>query len=187
MASKRTAASPPSKRQTAKLSVEKPAPGSRGKAAASKPAARPGRPTSARTAPDPIRIASGSGLTVRDIEAFRDALVAKRNEILGDINAMHSEAKKADGESGDLSTMPMHMADLGTDNFERELTLGLLEGEKSLLRELDEALERIKAGTYGLCIATGKPIGKARLKAQPWTRYSYEHMLRQDSTRRFRY
>lgn len=112
----------------------------------------------------------------------------KRSQILGNTSAMRNEASGAGAGGGsELSSMPIHMADLGTDNFERELTLALLEGERTLLREIDEALERIRDKTYGICLATGKPIGKARLKAQPWAKYCMEYMLQQESSRRFRY
>ena len=79
------------------------------------------------------------------------------------------------------------MADLGTDNYEHEFTLGLIEGRQQLVREIDEALERIAKGTYGICVATGKPIGKGRLRAEPWAKYCYEYKLAQEGrkVRRF--
>ena len=77
--------------------------------------------------------------------------------------------------SGDLSSMPIHMADLGTDNFEQEFSLELMNGARRLLTEIDDALNRIETGTYGICEGTGKPIPKARLEAQPWARYSVEY------------
>lgn len=121
-------------------------------------------------------------LTPDEIEGFRGMLLEKRRELAGDVGGLQEEALSTNRHdaSGNLSTMPMHMADLGTDNFERELTLGLIEGERVLLREIDEALERINRGTYGICQATGKPIGKARLRATPWTKYCYEYMLAQE-------
>jgi RNA polymerase-binding protein DksA len=83
--------------------------------------------------------------------------------------------------SGDLSSMPIHMADLGTDNYEQEFALGLMDSERKLLREIDNALVRIEKKTYGICQATGKPISRARLEAQPWARYcvEYARMLEQ--------
>jgi DnaK suppressor protein len=77
--------------------------------------------------------------------------------------------------SGDLSSMPIHMADLGTDNFEQEFSLDLMDSERRLLVEIEDALHRIETGTYGICEGTGKPISKARLEAQPWARYSVEY------------
>jgi len=63
------------------------------------------------------------------------------------------------------------MADLGTDNYEMENTLGLVDSEMKLLVEIDGALLRIENGTYGICQADNEPIPKERLKAIPWARY----------------
>lgn len=130
-------------------------------------------------------LAADSGLTRKDIEAFEQALLQKRAQLLGDVTTLHNDAlgKNRQDAAGDLSSMPIHMADLGTDNYEQEFTLGLLEGERAVLREIDDALERIRKGSYGLCLATGKPIGKARLKATPWAKYSYEYTLAQERGR----
>ncbi len=109
-------------------------------------------------------------------------LLEKRAEILGDVNTLQGEALNANRQdaAGDLSSMPIHMADLGSDNYELEFTLGLIEGERAILKEIDEALERIRQGSYGLCLATGSPIGKARLRATPWAKYCYEYSLAQE-------
>lgn len=125
-------------------------------------------------------------LTAREIEEFREILVTKRAQIMGDMSTLKGEALKKNRQdaSGDLSTMPIHMADLGSDNYELEFTLGLLEGESAVLKEIDEALERIKKGTYGVCVATGMPIGKARLKAKPWAKHCYQYALAQERSGR---
>src|SRR4051812_3233835 len=65
-----------------------------------------------------------------------------------------------------------HMADAGTDTFDRDFALGMLSSEQDGLYEIDEALNRIRDGTYGKCELTGKPIEAARLEAIPWTRFS---------------
>jgi RNA polymerase-binding protein DksA len=120
-------------------------------------------------------------LTAAEIEHFKQTLLQKRREIVGDVNEMEDEALKKPrlDASGDLSSMPIHMADLGTDNYEQEFALGLMDSERKLLREIDDALQRIEQKTYGTCEGTGKPIPKARLKAQPWARYcvQYARML----------
>ena len=124
-----------------------------------------------------------SCLTASEIEHFQQMLLEKRKEIVGDVNEMKDEALKKPrlDASGDLSSMPIHMADLGTDNYEQEFALGLMDGERKLLKEIDDALQRIEEGTYGICEGTGKPIPKARLEAQPWARYciEYARMLEQ--------
>ncbi len=117
-------------------------------------------------------------LTAADVEYFKQMLLEKRREIVGNVNEMHDEALKKSrlDASGDLSSMPIHMADLGTDNYEQEFALGLMDSERKLLKETDDALQRIEDGTYGICEATNKPISKARLEAQPWARYCVEYM-----------
>ena len=116
-------------------------------------------------------------LTASDLKHFKQMLINKRLEILRNVIEIEDEALKKSrlDASGDLSSMPIHMADLGSDNFEQEFALGLMDSERKMLREIDHALERIDQGTYGICTATGKPIAKARLEAQPWARYCIEY------------
>ena len=96
-------------------------------------------------------------------------LWAKRNEILGNVTSLELEALRRDGS--DLSNMPAHMADNGTDNYEIDNILGLMDSERKILMEIDIALNRIENGTYGICEMNGETIPKARLKAIPWARY----------------
>ena len=114
---------------------------------------------------------------------FKEMLLEKRRNILRNVTEFEDEAlrKSRLDASGDLSSMPIHMADLGTDNYEQEFALGLMDSERRLLREIDNALERLDKKTYGICEGTGKPISKARLEAQPWARYcvKYAQMLEQ--------
>jgi RNA polymerase-binding protein DksA len=114
------------------------------------------------------------GLGVRELEHYADLLLAKRRELVGDMSSMEREALRSGGSSN-LSTLPVHMADMGTDNYEQEFTLGLVEKDRNLLREINHALAKIQNGTYGICEGTGNPIGKPRLEAQPWARFSIEY------------
>ena len=77
-------------------------------------------------------------LTRAEVEEFRQMLIAKRAEILGDVSTLHNEALNKDRRdaAGDLSSMPIHMADLGSDNYELEFTLGLIEGERASSAQL---------------------------------------------------
>ncbi len=111
-----------------------------------------------------------------DLTEFRQLLLAKRAELIGDVDHMTSEALRDSqpGGVGNLSNVPIHMADVGSDNWEQEFTLGLVANERQLLKEIDAALQRIADHTYGICEATHKPIGKQRLRAQPWARYCIE-------------
>jgi DnaK suppressor protein len=121
-------------------------------------------------------------LTAAELESFREMLLQKRHELIGDVANLEDGAIRSGGShnASGLSSMPIHMADLGSDTWEQELTLGLIENERGLLREIDEALERIKDRTYGMCLATGKPITKARLRAKPWAKYCIEYARKRE-------
>ncbi|OHB65113.1 MAG: hypothetical protein A2Y77_00490 [Planctomycetes bacterium RBG_13_62_9] len=116
-------------------------------------------------------------LSPAEIDHFRKTLIEKREEILHNVVEIEDETlrKSRLDASGDLSSMPIHMADLGTDNYQQEFSLGLMDSERRLLMEIDDALHRIEEGTYGICEGTGLPISKARLEAQPWARYSVDY------------
>ena len=112
-----------------------------------------------------------AGLSSKELEHFRDLLLQKRREIVGDMSQMEREALRS-ASGSNLSNLPLHMADMGTDNYEQEFTLGLVEKDRVILREINTALAKIQDGTYGICEGTGKPIAKVRLEAQPWARFS---------------
>ena len=82
--------------------------------------------------------------------------------------------KSSKDDSGDLSGYGQHMADAGTDTFDRDFALSLVSNEQEALSEIEAAIKRVHAGTYGICEATQKPIAKERLLAVPFTRYSAE-------------
>lgn len=120
---------------------------------------------------------SRRSLSVVDRKSFKETLLLKRREIFQNVFEIEGEALKKSrlDAAGDLSSMPIHMADIGTDNYEQEFALDLMDSERKILHEIDEALQRLEEGTYGICEGTGQPIPKARLKAQPWARYCVEY------------
>src|SRR5205085_11198026 len=97
-----------------------------------------------------------AGLTSKELEHFRELLLSKRRELVGDMSQMEREALRSAGGTN-LSNLPLHMADMGTDNYEQEFTLRLVEKDRNLLREINAALGKIQNGTYGICEGTGKP------------------------------
>ena len=109
------------------------------------------------------------GLSPAEIRRLTAVLLAKRNEILGNVIEMASEALRRDRT--DLSNMPFHLADAGSDSYEIDNTLGLMDSERRILSEIDAALDRIEDGTYGICPGDGEKIPKKRLAAIPWARY----------------
>jgi RNA polymerase-binding protein DksA len=123
------------------------------------------------------RSKKGKYLTKAELNHFKKLLLEKRLEILSDVSKIENESLKKSrlDATGDLSNVPIHMADIGTDNFEQEFALDLMDSERKLLDEIHRALERIEDGVYGICEGTGKQIPKARLKAQPWARYCVEY------------
>src|SRR5262245_9787196 len=107
------------------------------------------------------------------LNGFREQLQSLRGRLKGDVTHLAAEElRKSRGEaSGILSTMAIHMADLGTDNFEQEFTLSLLQNEEQALEEITAALDRIDAGTFGRCEECHKEIPRERLKALPYARH----------------
>lgn len=123
-----------------------------------------------------------SKLNEEDIKYFRELLLTKRQQLIGDMDHLTEEALKSRTEStGDITSMPLHMADIGSENYEQEFSLGLMENSRGVVKEIDEALERIRNGTYGICQGNGKPITKARLKIKPWAKYSIEYLRKSEA------
>ena len=108
-------------------------------------------------------------LTREELETFKKLLLVKRIEILSTVMSMEDETLRK--LRTDLSNMPIHLADLGSENFEIENAIDLMDSEKKILTEIEDALERIEDGTYGICQNDDVPIPKARLEAIPWARY----------------
>jgi RNA polymerase-binding protein DksA len=105
-----------------------------------------------------------------DLKVFRERLVALRARLKGDVSQLADAAlkKSRSAANGDLSSMPIHMADIGSDNFEQENTLNLMENEGLTLERIESALERVEDGTYGECEECGAKIPKQRLLAIPY-------------------
>jgi RNA polymerase-binding transcription factor DksA len=112
-------------------------------------------------------------MTKAELETYRDTLLTLRSRLTGDVSHLADEALRARGgeASGSLSNAPLHMADLGTDNFEQEFTLSLLQNQEQALKEITEALERVRQGTFGRCEECEGVIPKARLQALPYARH----------------
>jgi RNA polymerase-binding transcription factor DksA len=103
-------------------------------------------------------------------------LIDLRNHVTGQLDQHTEETLKrsAKEDAGDLSSYGQHMADAGTDTFDRDFALSLVSNEQEALSEIEAAIQRIKIGTYGICEGTGKPIAKERLLAVPFARFSAE-------------
>ncbi len=107
-------------------------------------------------------------MTKTESKVYKQQLVHLRARLRGDVTAMADSA--LNGKESDKSArMPIHMADIGTDNFEQEFTLSLLASEEDTLGMIESALERIEDGVYGLCQDCSSSILKTRLNALPYT------------------
>jgi DnaK suppressor protein len=121
-------------------------------------------------------------MTKTKLEKYRQALLDLGKGLKGKVTDLEHEALRKTGgeESGNLSNMPMHMADLASDNFEQEVAIGLLETEEQRLEEIAAALLRIDNGTFGRCQECGKEILEERLEAIPYTSLCIECAGRAD-------
>jgi DnaK suppressor protein len=101
-------------------------------------------------------------------QMFYDRLLELRDQLLRQMDGLAKESAQ------ELPSYSLHMADSGTDNFDRDFALSLLSSDKDAVFEIEEALKRIERKTYGVCELTGKAIPRARLEAIPWTRFTVE-------------
>ncbi len=121
-----------------------------------------------------------------ELSQFKKELLELREKLMGNVNHMEDEAlgKSGHDASGNLSNVPIHMADVGTDNYDRDLTIGLIQNGEDELRAIDEALEKIGKKTFGLCESEGcgKKISKARLTALPYVKLCIECQRQEEGT-----
>jgi RNA polymerase-binding transcription factor DksA len=101
-------------------------------------------------------------------QKYHDTLIELRERLLSQMSGLAKESAE------EMSNYSLHMADSGTDNFDRDFALSLLSSDQDAIYEIEEALKRIERQTYGICELTGKPIPRPRLEAIPWTRFTVE-------------
>jgi DnaK suppressor protein len=99
---------------------------------------------------------------------FYNRLLELREQLMRQMNGLAKESAQ------ELAGYSLHMADSGTDNFDRDFALSLLSSDQDAIYEIEEALKRIEKDTYGICELTGKPIPESRLEAIPWTRFTVQ-------------
>ena len=117
-----------------------------------------------------------SALKTDEVESFREVLKNLRARLRGDVDQLTDEAlhRNSAESSGNLSNTPLHMADVGTENYDQEFDLGLIENQQVTLDQVHEALTRVDAGTFGVCVECNQPIAKPRLQAIPYTPHCIE-------------
>lgn len=110
-----------------------------------------------------------------ELQKWKQRLLERRATIRQDLDGMEASARKSRSDStGNLSSMPLHMADVSADNYEQDITFGLIEAEQAEVRAIDDALGRVEDGTFGVCEACQDEIKPARLQAIPHARLCIE-------------
>lgn len=129
----------------------------------------PGDPSPAR--PTALK-ANKKGFTKKELDAFRVQLEDYRETVVKNLNALAEDnlRRSPQDSSGDLGSYSTHMADHGTDNFDRELALNLASGQQDSIYDIDDALHRISEGNFGVCEQCGNAINIQRLRALPFAR-----------------
>jgi len=140
-----------------------------------KPAAKPAKAPKAATAASILghthaasKSPNGQTKVKAEWAKYHETLLELRERLLDQMSGLAKESAE------EMSNYSLHMADSGTDNFDRDFALSLLSSDQDAIYEIEEALKRIERNTYGICELTGKQIPKQRLEAIPWTRFTVE-------------
>jgi DnaK suppressor protein len=121
-------------------------------------------------------------LPKKELDIYKKMLLQLRTKIAGDLQQIEGDSLSGNqpNHSGELSDV----ADMATDNYDRELNIGLASNEQQLLNDIDVALKRIEEGTYGICEIYGTQIPKKRLLAMPYTRLSMKAQEEEEKNKR---
>jgi DnaK suppressor protein len=171
-------ASPTRASKKPEKSSAKPAPARKPTPAAAKPPVNGVKDAKAKVekiAPRPLVPAKKEPVKLTPfLERQRDRLLQLRDSLLDSMSGVAKDTLRSRAEGSEASAFGMHQADAGSDAYDRDFALSLLSQEQDALYEIEEALKRIDAGTYGVCEMSGKPIAHARLEALPFARYTVE-------------
>lgn len=112
-------------------------------------------------------------LSKKELSDYKKILSSLKNEMLENIAHIAEDTLKKSQKdaSGDISGYTYHMADIATDNYDREFSIGIASNERELLYDLEDAIKKIDDGIYGVCEDCKTQITKERLKAVPYTRH----------------
>jgi len=130
----------------------------------------------------PVKVLKIKPLPKKELEIYKKLLLQLRGKIAGDLQQIEGDTLNGNqpNNSGELSDV----ADMATDNYDRELSIGLATNEQQLLNDIDTALKRLDDGTYGICEIYGTPIPKKRLLAMPYTRLSMKAQEEEEKSQR---
>ena len=117
-----------------------------------------------------------------DVKPFKEMLLALRARLLGDVSTLADGALSAGNAAASGSGVSNHMADMGTDTYEQDNTILLMNNEGETLTQIEGALERIENGVYGSCVGCSGRIPKMRLKVMPYTPYCVKCQSERESS-----
>ena len=125
-------------------------------------------------------------MTKRDQEKYKKLLLKKKEEILQAMKHIEEDtlSRSQREASGDLSGYTLHMADIATDSYDREFSLGLASNAQQILYEIEEALKRLKDKGFGNCQVCEKPIPRKRLQVIPYASLCIACQAKEEAKRR---
>ena len=152
------------------------------KKATKKSAKKSSKKSMKKSSRKPVKTLKIRRLPKKELDVYKRMLLQLRSKIAGDLQQIEGDSLSGNQPShtGELSDV----ADLATDNYDRELNIGLASNEQQLLNDIDVALKRIEEGTYGLCEIYGTQIPKKRLLAMPYTRLSMKAQEEEEKNKR---
>jgi len=135
-----------------------------------------------KVASKPVKLPKVKSLPKKDLDLYKKMLLQLRAKIAGDLQSIEGDTLSGNqaGSGGELSDV----SDMATDNYDRELNIGLASNEQQILNDIDVALKRIEDGTYGICEIYGTPIPSKRLLAMPYTRLSVKAQEEEEKSKR---
>lgn len=172
---KKPAAKPAAKKSAPKKPAAKPAMikiAAKTSPAAKAPSKAPARPVAPVQPEETVKAKPARPFSKEELAAFRTQLQQHLELVQDNLNALAGDNLKRSPQdaTGDISSHSTHMADHGTDNFDRELALSLASSRQDSLYDIEDAIRRIDEGSYGACEACGGPIERPRLRALPFAK-----------------
>jgi len=143
---------------------------------------KPSKKPASKTVKKSFRMRKGRKFSQKELDFYKKLLLQLRGKIAGDLQQIEGDTLSGDqpGSTGELSDV----ADKATDNYDRELNIGLASNEQQILNDIDVALKRIEDGTYGTCEIYGTEIPQKRLLAMPYTRLSMRAQEEEEKDKR---
>lgn len=117
----------------------------------------------------------------KDLREYEESLLRRKKALMRAVQGLEDRARQQGSSAGDHSSVPVHLADLATDTFEQDMSLGRVENVSEEIKDIDDAVERIRDGTFGVCENCRGRIPEGRLRAIPWARFCIPCQTREEA------